>query len=387
MRKNPFKTADILWKYLRQELPEQESERFGAYIERIPSLKAIHKELQNKEDIEKELDKFALFDTEKALEKIHRRHRYINTRRFRIRYAGIAAAVAALLGTAVLFPTQPEKPTATANGEITAKTVRVVLKTAGGQIYGLDTLSKTVREGQKVAFDNHSGILNVAALSKEETMPDSPDNTVEVPCGGTYILCLQDSTKVYLNSGSRLEFPSRFANNERKVKITGEAFFEVVHHADWPFVIELPNGQIRVWGTSFNVKAYPEEEMIFTTLIEGKVSFRQDDRTDLFLQPGEQLSYHKSGGQTELRKVDTRLYTAWKDGLFWFHDMALEDILKIISRWFDIEILYLNPEIKTVHFSGKMKMYSSIEDILRKFEKSNEVAFQLKGRTLTVYRK
>ena len=88
-----------------------------------------------------------------------------------------------------------------------------------------------------------------------------------------------------------------------------------------------------------------------------------------------------------LRWVDTRLYTAWKDGLFWFQDMPLEEILKMVGRWFDMEIVYLNPEIKNMRFSGKMKMYSSVEDILRKFEKSNEIAFQRKDNALMVYRK
>jgi len=385
MEKNPFEIAGLLWKFLHRELPEQEEVKFGEYIGRTPFLRAIHKELQDKEEIGKTLAVFARFDAEKALRKVHRRHRAVAFLRFR--YAGIAATVGMLLGMAVFWANRHEGTAERTDGRMAERNARIVLKTAGGQVYGLDTLSTAIEEEQQVAFANRSGILNVAELAGEATTQDAQNNVVEVPYGGTYILCLQDSTKVHLNSGSRLEFPSRFAAGERRVKISGEAFFEVAHHAGWPFVVCLSGGEIRVRGTSFNVKAYPEEEMIFTTLVEGRVSFRQNAGRETLLQPGEQLGYHKSGGQTELRRVDTRLYTAWKDGLFWFQDMPLEEILKIVGRWFDMDIFYLNPEIKNIRFSGKMKMYSSVEDILRKFEKSNEIAFQWKDNALMVYRK
>lgn len=388
MEKNPFEMVRLLWKFLRRELPEQEEVKFGEYIERTPALRAIYEELQDKEQTEEALAVFARFDAEKALKKVHRRHRGIAFLRFR--YAGVAAVVCVLLGTAVLWIGRYERPAEITDGRMIAeRNVRIVLKTAGGQVYGLDTLSTTIEEEQHVVFANRSGMLNVAELAGdgEATEQDMQDNVLEVPYGGTYVLCLQDSTKVYLNSGSSLEFPSRFATDERKVKISGEAFFEVTHHPEWPFVVSLPEGQVRVWGTSFNVKAYPEEEMIFTTLVEGKVSFHREAGEETHLQPGEQLGYHKSGGQMNLRRVDTRLYTAWKDGLFWFEDMPLEEILKMVERWFDMEIVYLNPEIKNMRFSGKMKMYSSVEDILRKFEKSNEIAFQWKDNALMVYRK
>lgn len=388
MEKNPFEMTRLLWKFLLRELPKQEEVEFEENIERIPALQAIYEELQDKEETEKALSVFAGFDTEKALKKVHRRHRSMAFLRFR--YVGIAAAVCVLLGTAVFWASRYERMTEITDERMIAeRNVRIVLKTAGGQVYGLDTLSTTIEEGQHVVFANRSGMLNVAELAGdgEVTAEDVQDNVVEVPYGGTYILCLQDSTRVYLNSGSCLEFPSRFASDERRVKISGEAFFEVKHHTEWPFVVSLPEGQIQVWGTSFNVKAYPEEEMIFTTLVEGKVSFHREAGKEMYLQPGEQLGYHKSGGQMALRRVDTRLYTAWKDGLFWFQDMPLEEILKMVGRWFDMEIVYLNPEIKNMRFSGKMKMYSSVEDILRKFEKSNEIAFQRKDNALMVYRK
>ena len=387
MKNNPFKVTEHLWKFLRKDLPEEKKERFSRYVEQTQSLKAIRDELEDKERLGKELAVFTSFDTEKALKEVRRKRQLSGKLQVRFRYAGIAAAVVLVLGITALWLVRQQEAAETITARAVGGYARVVLKTAGGQVYGLDTLSAAVGEEQRVAFDNRSGVLNVTELEGEETTVDVKNNVVEVPYGGTYILLLQDSTKVYVNSGSRLEFPSRFAKKERKVKVSGEVFFEVAHHTEWPFVVDLGQGQIRVLGTSFNVKAYPEEEVVFTTLVEGKVSFSLDARTETVLKPGEQLSFHKANGQTGIQRVDTKLYTAWKDGLFWFQDMPLEEILKIVARWFDLEIFYLNPEVKTTLFSGKMKMYSSVEDILRKFEKSDEIAFQLKGRTLTVYKK
>lgn len=387
MRYDPWKWAERFWTFLKKEATLQEQEQINTFLQENPELEDLRKELENKEKISDELVAFTSFDVEKALTNIHR-HRSGRRRIVRLRYTGVAAAVLVMLGTAALWytdrlPEVVEVPLENRAGGY----ARVILKTAGGQVYGLDTLSMAVRDEQKLAFDNRAGELNVKALAGEKTLPDTENNVVEVPYGGTYILRLQDSTKVYLNSGSRLEFPSRFDREERRVKVSGEVFFEVKHDAAWPFRVELEGGSIRVLGTSFNVKAYPEEHRIFTTLVEGKVTFAWKDRPEERLQPGQQISCYKTDGHTEIQKVDTRLYTAWKDGLFWFQDMPLEEILKIVARWFDLEVFYLNPEIKTTLFSGKMKMYSAVEDILRKFEQSDEIAFQLKGRTLTVYKK
>lgn len=387
MKNNPFEFADRLWGFFRQEIPEKEAETVRAEIENSPEIKRLVEDLKNKDKIGEELAVLGSFDTERALRKIH-------SRNSRLRYPyrhfwGAVAAVLVLLGSVLWFyKYEVSEPSLPLVEHRAGGFARVLLQTADGEVYGLDTLVKAVVNHRDITFDNGDGVLNVNKMisAAQENKPQG-NNVVVVPYGGTYILKLQDSTRVYLNSGSRLEFPSQFAKSERRVKMSGEVYFEVTHNEKRPFIIEVENTEIRVLGTSFNVKAYPEESFIYATLVEGKIGFTKDGGSDRILTPGQQLVFGKQREDLVVQAVNTQLYTAWKDGLFWFRDLSLEDILKIVGRWYDLEIFYVNPEVKDVRYSGKMKMYSAVEDILRKFEKSDEVYFTLKGRTLTVYRK
>jgi len=198
---------------------------------------------------------------------------------------------------------------------------------------------------------------------------------------------LCDGTKVYLNSGTKLEFPSRFDGNVRSVSLKGEAYFEVARNERKPFVVEVDEMKVKVLGTAFNVKSYVDEPGIYTTLVQGSVAILRDGQPEKKIKPGEQAYYNKSVGTLSVSPVDVDEFTAWKDGLFCFKDIALEEILRIVSRWYDLEIFYMNQEAKSVVYSGKMPMYSSVEDVLRKFEISGDVRFELKGRTLTVFGK
>ena len=212
-------------------------------------------------------------------------------------------------------------------------------------------------------------------------------NKILVPYGGTYSLILADGTKVYLNSGTELEFPSRFSKEKRQVILKGEAYFEVARNENKPFIVQVNEMAVKVLGTSFNVKSYVDEPGVYTTLVEGSVAIVRDGQPDKVIVPGEQAYYNKGVGTLSVNPVDVAEFIAWKDGFFLFKDLPLEEILRIVSRWYDVEVFYVNQGARSVVYSGKLPMYSSIEDVLRKFEISGEVRFDLKGRVLMVYDK
>ena len=198
---------------------------------------------------------------------------------------------------------------------------------------------------------------------------------------------LCDGTKVYLNSGTKLEFPSRFDGDMRSVSLKGEAYFEVARNESKPFIVEVDEMKVKVLGTAFNVKSYVDEPGIYTTLVQGSVAILRDGQPEKIIKPGEQAYYNKGVGMLSISPVDVNEFTAWKDGLFYFKDITLEEILRIVARWYDLEIFYMNQSAKSVVYSGKMPMYSSVEDVLRKFEISGDVRFELQGRALTVFDK
>ena len=196
---------------------------------------------------------------------------------------------------------------------------------------------------------------------------------------------LRDGSEVWLRSGTQMRIPKSFSPQNRSVAIEGEAFFSVKKDSVSPFVVRAEDLYVKVLGTSFNVKAYGEDPGIYTTLVEGRVAILHEGKAACELKPGEQSYYNKEVGNVTVREVETDVYTAWKDGMFYFKDMPLGEILKTVARWYDLEVFYVNAGVQGIQYSGKMPMYSSVEDVLRKFEISGDARFVLKGRTLTVY--
>ncbi len=165
---------------------------------------------------------------------------------------------------------------------------------------------------------------------------------MRTPRGGQYKLTLPDGTDAWLNAASSITFPTVFSGKERKVRITGEVYFEVAKNAKQPFIVEAKSEIINVLGTSFNVSAY-EEESIKTSLLEGAVKI-----ADKVLKPGEAFINGK------VVKTNIEQDIAWKNGNFYFDDAELKDILRQFTRWYDIEVIYQGP-LKNRKFFGVVK--------------------------------
>ena len=374
--------AKDLLRYCRQELSPEEKERVQQVIAGNPELEELVRELMDKESVGEEIRLMAEFDTEKALRKVKGRM----GRRIGYGWWAVAASVVLAVGVSLFFYLKPgeDKVPVVVAEEVTAGRARAILQTATGERLDLDTLSTVENAAGEVVFQNESGVLTIKGDEGEKVKSEG-NNRVEVPRGGTYSLVLADGTTVYLNSGSSLEFPSRFSGAERRVKVNGEAYFEVKRDEAHPFVVSVGKMDVKVLGTSFNVKAYGEDPGIYTTLVEGRVAILHEGKAACELKPGEQSYYNKEVGNVTVREVETDVYTAWKDGMFYFKDMPLGEILKTVARWYDLEVFYVNAGVQGIQYSGKMPMYSSVEDVLRKFEISGDARFVLKGRTLTVY--
>ena len=207
-------------------------------------------------------------------------------------------------------------------------------------------------------------------------------NTLATPRGGEHAIVLADGTRAWLNAESSLTYPVRFTGGERRVEMQGEVYFEVAPDEEHPFVVESGGVDIRVLGTSFNVAS--REEMVVTTLVEGRVALRQGEDS-LVLRPNQQAI--ATGKGLEVREVTARNYVLWKDGFFYFEDAPLESILDAIARWYDVEVFYVNQAVKDLPFSVKCKRYERIEEVLRRIAQTDHVKFDIRGRTIQVYEK
>ena len=387
--KNPFEFTKELLRYTRGELSKEEEKGIEQVLLEVKGMNTLVEELKDKDRIEYEMHIIAKFNTEKALSKLKNR-KQVKRRGILPWIAAASVVVIAGVSAWILLSQEPDVHNLPVAEKFEPGKAVVTLEMASGLKYRLDTLSSVVRNNRvNVAFDNNDGVLKI---KEQDSLADGATkeigyNTVNVPYGGTYTVELCDGTKVYLNSGTTLEFPSRFDGKVRSVILKGEAYFDVARNVSKPFVVEVDEMKVKVLGTSFNVKSYVDEPGVYTTLVEGSVAILRDGQPEKKIKPGEQAYYNKGVGTLSIAEVDVKEFTSWKDGVFYFKDIALEEILRIVSRWYDLEVFYMNQGAKSVIYSGKLPMYSSVEDVLRKFEISGDVRFELKGRTLTVFDK
>ena len=387
--KNPFEFAKELLRYTRGELSKEEEKGIEQVLSEVEGMNTLVGELKDKNRIEHEMHVIARFDTERALGKVKNR-KQVKRRGILPWIAAASVVVIAGVSAWILLSQEPDVHNLPVAEKFEPGKAVVTLEMASGLKYRLDTLSSVVRNNRvNVAFDNNDRVLKI---KEQDSLADGATkeigyNTINVPYGGTYTVELCDGTKVYLNSGTTLEFPSRFDGKVRSVILKGEAYFDVARNVSKPFVVEVDEMKVKVLGTSFNVKSYVDEPGVYTTLVEGSVAILRDGQPEKKIKPGEQAYYNKGVGTLSIAEVDVNEFTSWKDGVFYFKDIALEEILRIVSRWYDLEVFYMNQGAKSVIYSGKLPMYSSVEDVLRKFEISGDVRFELKGRTLTVFDK
>jgi len=211
-------------------------------------------------------------------------------------------------------------------------------------------------------------------------------NTLEIPRAAEYFIVLSDSTSVWLNSDSKLRYPVSFAGDERIVELAGEAYFEVSQDKSRPFKVITEEEVVEVLGTEFNISSYPNEELIYTTLVKGQIQVYRGENPELslILQPGFQTFYSREEGIISKREVDVYEHTAWKDGVFCLKNKPLEDMMKTLTRWYDIDIVFENEAKKNMQFTGDLERYDNFEEILIKLEKTHQMKFEIRDTVLVV---
>jgi len=242
-----------------------------------------------------------------------------------------------------------------ANGEIASQSGIKIVKTKSGQL-----------------------IYEISANTDSKKLEY---NSIEAPVGGQWQVVLPDQSKVWLNALSSITYPTRFINGERRVKITGEAYFEVAHQKDMPFRVQSKGQTVEVLGTHFNVAAYNDEKMMKTTLLEGSVKISNHGKTAK-LVPGEQAQVDdKSLKVTD--NVDLDDVIAWKNGYFKFNE-NVESIMNKIARWYNVEIVYeYKPDTK-IGFGGEISRNRDLKEVLQTIEYSGKVHFKTEGRRIIV---
>lgn len=208
-------------------------------------------------------------------------------------------------------------------------------------------------------------------------------NTISTPRAGQYEVALPDGTHVWLNAASSLKYPLHFNNGQRNVELNGEAYFEVAHNKAMPFKVKTATQTVTVLGTHFNIKGYADDDAISTTLLEGSVRIN-DSRLNksAMLVPGKQAVVSENKTEIALKDADTDQVMAWKNGYFIFENEDIRNIMKLISRWYDIDVEYkLN---KPERFGGTFSRSTDLTELLKNIETLGSVKFKIKERRVIV---
>ena len=211
-------------------------------------------------------------------------------------------------------------------------------------------------------------------------------NTIKTPRGGTYKVILPDNTIVHLNSDSKLSFPTAFDAKERRVSFEGEGYFNVAKDTSKQFVVVSEAGkknqEIRVYGTAFNLAAYPDDSAIKTTLVEGSVKVRElRTGSELILKPHELAVLNNDGLTMEIADLEANL--AWKNNMFYFAGVPVETVFKHISRWYDVDIVYPR-EMQVEPLWGQISRKKKLSEVLEILEKTTQLKFKIKGKEVAV---
>jgi transmembrane sensor len=282
------------------------------------------------------------------------------------------AAAAVVIAFVALFalpePHKVEKPTASSEKlqypEPQPGKNGAILRLADGRSLVLDSMPDGVVAHQgNINITLNNGKVFYGSNKDDQSAASSGMNTLSTPRGRQYQLELQDGTKVWLNAASSITYPTVFDSKERMVKVTGEVYFEVAKNKTVPFRVELANKtQIEVLGTHFNINSYDTESSFNTTLLEGSVRVRTLMGGSVLMKPGEQAQVNDKGVKL-VRNIDLENVMAWKNGLFSFSDANLETVMRQLSRWYDVDVLYEGP-IPDVVFNGEIDRSLTLSQVL-----------------------
>jgi ferric-dicitrate binding protein FerR (iron transport regulator) len=309
-------------------------------------------------------------------------------KKLRLWWRGIAAAAVLLIAFSALFLYLNQEPATllTYQHNIRPGHNSATLTLANGKKIKLsDQVSgEIIKEAGVFISKDRDGKLVYSIGNAYSAPGDAPRfNTLATSTGETYQVHLPDGTDVWLNAGSSLKYPANFAlGTERRVSLSGEAYFEIAKNKDRPFFVTTDKQEIKVLGTHFNVSSYEDEAITKTTLLEGSVGLRALNREEtIVLKPGQQAIL--SSKSLTLSHTDAEKSIAWKNGKFEFVSEDIGSILRQIARWYDVEIVYKD-ELLNRQFSGSFSKFDDVAKVLRTIELTNDVHFKIEGRRILV---
>ena len=379
--KEAFEIARIIQKSLKGKLSESEERQLSGWRKVSDENERAFQRMISEDFYTIGMEKLEMYDSRVAYGRfLQKKYQQRRKRRFLINMARVAAVALPFVIALVLYvglnreEEQMVRPSLASN--ILPGTSKAVLTVANGQMIPLGkeaTDSTIITDGTQISASG-SGVTYASGVESESVVY----NKLEIPRGGEFCLTLSDGTRVWLNSETSIQYPVAFGAKERRVFVQGEAYFEVAKDAKKPFTVQFMSSSVTVLGTSFNIRAYPEEKRSQTTLAEGSVRIYSPG-SSMLLKPGEQAEVSALSGEMVKQEVEVKNFTSWKDGRFVFEQQPLEDIMRTLERWYDIRVIFKDEGAKRISLSGNMKRYGDFSQVMKMLQMTGDVRFELHG--------
>ena len=378
-----FQVSEIISRYVLGSMTESEKEELDGWLDKSPRNKLLFEELVCQEVASGKILAYGRVEWEGALKELLEQKKKLRLagRKRRIIRLGSCAAVLLFACMGIWFYYIQAGNALIGEGEVHKEIPKLLagkpqatLQLASGKtVFLTSDSSRRLEPEYGVEIRQDSGVIKYQ-VAEVQGGKEEQYNMITVPRGGEFTLILSDGTQVWLNAETSLRYPVEFVGNERKVYLEGEAFFDVTHDKQKQFVVETEKAKVQVYGTAFNVYAYPNEYEVAATLVRGAIDLKERGSGNrIQLEPGEQGCL--AGGKLTKREVDVDMYIAWITGRMVFKSICLGDMLKHLARWYDVNIV----------FTGEVKKYDDFTEVLDVIESTQVVRFRIEDRTIIVY--
>ncbi|MEN6619270.1 MAG: FecR domain-containing protein [Rikenellaceae bacterium] len=305
------------------------------------------------------------------------KQRETNKRKIFIQHWWVAASFVIILIASLLLVSDPfrnESSLISFDQQVFTDSTSAILKLADGKQIMLDKYDSVEVISKYCTMQSVNGVLRSMSSSKNNKAKLAL-NSIETPTGKDFRIILDDGTQVWLNAGSRLTFPSSFSKNERRLFLEGEACFKVTRASDRPFIVETKKMDVQVLGTCFNIRAYNDEENVYTTLVKGSVQVmpEADNIQPVKLEPCQQYSLNIQSMKQEVKVVDPCIYIAWIDNMFAFKNQRLENVMFDIAKWYDIKFEFKDELAADIRISGNIERDKTLDNVLDMIVKLEKV--------------
>lgn len=384
IEKNIFDKWELLLKVLSEEIAENDS-HFQYWLSEDTENEELYRSLKEGTQNKELFDKDQVFNTISNKLSLHTERKRTLYQKKWFKYTVSSVAVVALFIFALNYFTLQEKaiPERIEKSIFDPGSKKAYLLSMEGKKIDLSESFEVKKEDGTVISNKSEGIISFEKTASVKKKTEQ--QTIYVPKSGEYELLLADGSRVFLNSESQLTFPSYFEGDTRRVELTGEAYFEIKKDGK-PFIIQTPDLDIEVLGTSFNINAYQANPYVNATLVEGSIRIRlSEEQEPLLLQPDYNFRLDKSSNEISVQLVNTDIYTAWVKGEFMFRNQSLADIFAQLERWYDFKIIYENPDIAKMRFTGSAEKVRPLNYLLNQIQAVTDIQYKSEGDKIILY--